>query len=51
VVAKFRERLAVIKKNHEEFHIEGFNPKKKNEVECKEQYQLINSNKFAVLEN
>jgi hypothetical protein len=49
-MAKFRETLAVIK-NHEQFHIQRFNLKKLNEVEGKKQYQLINLNKSAVLEN
>jgi hypothetical protein len=40
VVAKVSERLAVNKQGSHKFHMEGFNLKKLDEVECKEQYRV-----------
>jgi hypothetical protein len=40
VVAKIRERLAVIKQGSHKFHMERFNLKKLNEVEGKEKYRF-----------
>jgi hypothetical protein len=51
VVAKVRERLAVSKQTTHRFHLETFSLKKLNEVECKEQYRVEISNRFAALEN
>jgi hypothetical protein len=51
VVAKVRERLAVNKQRSHRFHTERFNLKKLNEVEGKEQYRLLVSNRFAALED
>jgi hypothetical protein len=51
VVAKFRERLAVSKQTTQIIHMEGFNRKKLNKVEGKEQYRVEISNRFADLEN
>jgi hypothetical protein len=50
VVAKVRERLAANKQRSERFHLEGFNIKKLNEVEYKEQFRFEVSNRFAGLE-
>jgi hypothetical protein len=40
VVAKVRERLAVNKRRSHRFHMEMFNHKKFNQVECKEQFRV-----------
>jgi hypothetical protein len=45
VVAKFRERLGVNKKDCKRFHMERFNLKKLNEVEGKEQNHVKVTNK------
>jgi hypothetical protein len=50
VVAKVRERLAVSKQISHRYHMEGFNLKKLNGVEGKEQYRVQVSNRFAALE-
>jgi hypothetical protein len=50
VVAKFRERLAMNKQTSHRFHMEWFNRKKLNEVECKEKCVEV-SNRFAALED
>jgi hypothetical protein len=50
-VAKVRERLAVNKQRSHRSHLERFNLKKLNEVECKEQYCVEVSNRFAALED
>ena len=48
--AKVRETLAICKKKAAHtFDVERFNVKKLNELEVREQYQIKNSNKFAVL--
>jgi hypothetical protein len=51
VVAKIRKRLAVRKQTTHRVHTEGFNLKKLNEVEGKEQYCVEISNRFTALEN
>jgi DNA primase len=51
VVAKVRERLAVIKQGPHEFHMERFNLKKWNVVEGKEKCHTEVSNRFAALED
>jgi hypothetical protein len=51
VAAKFREILAESKQETRKFEVEGFNPRKLNEVEVRKQYQIKISNKFAALEN
>jgi hypothetical protein len=51
VVATVRKRLAVSKQTTHRVRMEGFNLKKLNEVEGKEQYRVEISNRFAALEN
>ncbi|PNF22675.1 hypothetical protein B7P43_G07120 [Cryptotermes secundus] len=51
VVAKVRERLAVIKQTTQRVHMERFKLKKLNELEGKEQYCVEISNWFTALEN
>jgi glycine betaine/choline ABC-type transport system substrate-binding protein len=51
VVAKVRERLAVIKQAAQKFHAERFNLKKLSELDVRKQYQIKISNRFAALEN
>jgi hypothetical protein len=51
VVAKVRERLAVIKQAAQKFDAERFNLKKLSELEVRKQYQIQISNRFAALEN
>jgi hypothetical protein len=51
VVAKVRERLAVIKQAAQKFDAERFNLKKLSEIEVSKQYQIKISNRFAALEN
>ena len=51
VVAKVRERLAVIKQPAQKFDGERFNLRKLNELEVKKKYQVENSKSFAALEN
>jgi glycine betaine/choline ABC-type transport system substrate-binding protein len=51
VVAKVRERLAVIKQAAQKFDAERFNLKKLSELEVRNQYQIKISNRFAALEN
>jgi hypothetical protein len=48
-VAKVRERLVVNKQRSHRLHVERFNLKKLQEVECKEQYRVEVSNRFAAL--
>jgi hypothetical protein len=50
-VAIVRERLTMSKQTTHRFYTEGFNLKKLNEVQGKEQYHVEISNKFAALEN
>jgi hypothetical protein len=49
VVAKVRERLAVNSQRSRRFHMERFNLNKLNDVEGKEQYRVVVSNRFAAL--
>jgi hypothetical protein len=51
VVAKIRERFAVIKQKLYRFHMERLNLKKLNEVEDKEQYCAVVSNRFTAMED
>jgi hypothetical protein len=51
VVAKVRERLAVIKQAAQNSDAERFNLKKLSELEVRKQYQIKISNRFAALEN
>jgi hypothetical protein len=51
VVAKVRKRLPVSKQTAHRVYMEGFNVKKLNEVECKEQHHVEISNRFTALEN
>jgi hypothetical protein len=51
MTAKVRERLAVSKQTTHRIHMEGFNLKKLNEIEGKEQYRVEISSRFAELEN
>jgi hypothetical protein len=48
VVAEVRKRLAVSKQTTRRVHMEGFNLKKLNEVECKKRYRVEICNRFAV---
>jgi hypothetical protein len=51
LVAKVRERLAVNQQRSQIFHMERFNLKKSNDVEGKENYRVIVSNRFAFFED
>jgi flagellar basal body rod protein FlgB len=51
VVAKLRERLSVSKEATQKFDMKRFGPKKLNDAEVKENYQIKISNRFAALEN
>ena len=51
MVAKVRERLAVIKQTAQKFDGERFNLWKLNELDVRKQYQIEIMNKFAALEN
>jgi hypothetical protein len=51
VVAEVRERLAVNKQRLQRIHIERFNLKKLNEVECEEKYRIEVSNRLASLKD
>jgi hypothetical protein len=51
VVAKVRERLAVIKQTAQKFDAVIFNLKKLSKLEVRKQYQIKISNRFAALEN
>jgi hypothetical protein len=50
VVAKVRERLAVIKQAAQKFDAERFNLKKLSELEVRKQYQIKISKRFAALQ-
>jgi hypothetical protein len=50
VVAKVRERLAVIKQTMHRFHMEKFNLMKLKEIEIKEQFRVETSNRVTSLE-
>jgi hypothetical protein len=49
-VAKLRERISVSKRARQNFDLEGFELKKLDDVEVKEQYQVEISNRYAALE-
>jgi hypothetical protein len=51
VVAKVKERLAVNEQRSHRFHVERFNLKNINEVECKKRYYAEVSNRFVALED
>jgi hypothetical protein len=51
VVAKVRERLAVIKQRSQRFNTRRFNLKKLNDVEGEEQFRVEVSNRFAAFED
>jgi hypothetical protein len=51
VVTKVRERLAVSKRAAQKIDTGGFNVKKFDEGDVKEQYQVTIRNKFAALKN
>jgi len=51
VVAKLRERLAVLNQAAQKFDGERFNLRKLNELGVKEKYQIEIRNRFAALEN
>jgi hypothetical protein len=51
VVAKVRERLAVIKQVARNFYAQRFNLKNLSELEVRKQYQIKISKRFAALEN
>jgi hypothetical protein len=51
VVAEFRERLEVSEQTTHRIHMEGFNLKKLNAVEGKEQYRVEISNRLAAFVN
>ena len=51
VIAKVRERLAVGKQVAQRFEKQGFNLRKLNEPEVREQNQIEITNRFAALEN
>jgi hypothetical protein len=51
VVAKVRERLAVIKRAAQKIDTKRFNDKELNERDVKEQCQVTIRHKFAALEN
>jgi hypothetical protein len=51
MVAKVRERLAMNKQRSQRFDMERFNLKKLNDVECREQFRVEVSNRFAALED
>jgi hypothetical protein len=51
VVAKLRERISVSKRARQNFDLERFDPRKLDDIEVKEKYQVEISNLFAVLES
>jgi hypothetical protein len=51
VVAKVRDRLAVIKQAAQKFDVERFNLKQLSELEVRQQYLIKTSNRFAAWEN
>jgi len=51
VMAKVREKLAVVKQAAQRFDKQRFNLRKLNELEVRKQYQIEITNKFAALEN
>jgi hypothetical protein len=51
VVAKIKEKLAVIKQATQKYNVERFNLRKLNSLEVRKQYQIEISNRFAAFEN
>jgi hypothetical protein len=51
VVAKVKERLEVNKQRSQRCHMDRFYLKKLNEVEGKEKYYIVVSNRFVALED
>jgi len=51
VVAKVRERLAVIKQGAQKFYVQRFSRRKLSDQQVRKQYQIKISNGFAALEN
>jgi hypothetical protein len=51
VVAKVRERLAVVKQSAQKFDVERFNLRRLNELEVRKQYHIKISNTFEALES
>ena len=51
MIAKIRERLAVGKEAAQRFDRQGFNLRKLRELEVREQYKIVITNRFAALEN
>ena len=51
VIAEVRERLAMGKPAAQRFDRQGFNLRSLNEPDCREQYQIEITNRFAALEN
>jgi hypothetical protein len=51
VAAKLTERLSVSKRVAEKLNMQGFDIRKLNDAEVKEQYQVKITNRFAALEN
>jgi hypothetical protein len=51
MVAKVRERLAVIKQAAQKLDWERFNQRTLNDLEVRKQYQIEIKNRFAALEN
>lgn len=51
VIAKFKDRLSVIKPAGQKFDMQRFDLKKLSEVEMREQQQFKISNRFAGLDN
>jgi hypothetical protein len=50
-VAKLRERISVSKQTRQKFDLEKFDPKKLDDIEVKEKYQVEISNRFAALKS
>ena len=51
VIAKIRERFAVVKEAAQRFDSQRFNLRKLNELGVRKQYQIEITNSFAALEN
>ena len=51
MVAKVRERLAVIKQTAQKFDGGRFTPRKLNDLKVRKQYQIEITTRFAALEN
>jgi hypothetical protein len=46
-MAKLRERISISKEARQKFNLEGFDLKKLDDVEVKEEYQVKITNRFA----